>query len=98
MHLEIDVDVGGLVKAVGAGFGEEALEEEPVFDGIDGGDAQAVGDRAVGGAAAALAENPLRPREANRIPHDDEDAAEAELVDYLQLVLELRTTLLPDLS
>ena len=53
--LEIDVDV----RWLGTLLGDEALEEHADPRRIDRGDAQAVADGGVGGAAAALAENVL---------------------------------------
>ncbi len=58
--------------------------------GVDGGDAQAVGHRRVGGAAPALAQDPPLPGEAHRVPHDQEEAGEAQPRDDAQLVLQLR--------
>ncbi len=49
---EIDVDVGQ-ADALGV---EEALEEKVIFDRVDVGDAQAVGQEAAGGRAAARAD------------------------------------------
>ena len=51
--LEIDVDVGRLA-ALG---GDEALEQQVDLGRIDAGDAEAEADRAVGGRAAALAQD-----------------------------------------
>ena len=61
LMLEIDVDVRRLAPLLG----HEALEQEVVALGIDGGDAQHVADGGIGGRAAALAENVLRSREAD---------------------------------
>ena len=60
--LEVDVDVGRLV-ALDA---DEAAEQQRGAARVDLGDAQAVADQRVGGAAAALAEDALRAR-----PGDD---------------------------
>ena len=56
--LEIDVDVGRLAALLG----DEALEQKIVAVGIDRGDAEHVADGAVGGRAAALAQDVLRLR------------------------------------
>ena len=72
---EVDVDVGRL----GALLAQEALEQEVHPDRIDGGDAEAVAHRGVGGRAAPLAEDPLAPREAHDVPDDEEVAREPEL-------------------
>ena len=50
---QVEVDV----RPLAALLGEEALEEQLHAHGIDGGDAEAVADRAVGGGAAALDED-----------------------------------------
>ncbi len=87
--LDVEVDVGGLGLAVHPYLGEEALEEKPVADRIDGGDAEAVGDRGIGGAAAALAENAQLAGLAHRVPHHEEESREPEPADDTQLVVEL---------
>ena len=53
LMLEIDVDVGRLVAALG----DEALEQQLVLDRIDRGDAEHVADHRIGRRAAALAED-----------------------------------------
>ena len=64
---EVDVDVGQR-HALGI---EEALEDEVVLDRIDVGDAQAVGDEAAGGRAAARPDrNRLLARVADEVPDD----------------------------
>src|SRR4029453_8636936 len=55
LMLEIDVDVRRLTPL----GGDEALEQEIDRGGVDSGDAEAIADRAVGGGAAALAEDLL---------------------------------------
>ena len=59
--LEVDVDVRRLAPLLG----DEALEQQVVALGIDGGDAQDVADRGIGGRAAALAEDVLAAGEAD---------------------------------
>ena len=58
LMLEIHVDVGRFAP-VGV---EEALEQHIESVGIDGGDAQGITDRGIGGRAASLAKNVLRLR------------------------------------
>ena len=58
-------------------------------DGIHRRDAEAVADGGVGGRAAPLAEDPLAPREAHDVPHDEEVAGEPELADERELVRDL---------
>ena len=59
--LEIDIDVRWLVALLR----DEALEQQAVERGVDGGDAEHVADRRVRGAATALAEDVPRAGEAN---------------------------------
>ena len=94
--LEVDVDVGRLGLAAHADLGDEALEEQPVLHRVDGGDAEAEGDGGVGGAAASLAEDAALAREADGVPHDEEEAGEAEPADHLDLLLELRALLVAE--
>ncbi len=61
---QVDVDVGPLAALLG----EEALEEQLHADGVDGGDAERVADRRVGGRAAALAEDAALARRSARCP------------------------------
>src|SRR5210317_856247 len=82
---EVEVDVRpGL-----AALAEEALEQELVADRVAGGDAERVADGGVGGGAAALDEDALLAGEVHDVPDDEEVAAEAELGDDAQLVVEL---------
>ena len=61
LMLEVDVDVRRLAPLLR----DETLEQQIVALGVDGGDAEHVADRAVGGGAAALAENVPAASEAN---------------------------------
>src|SRR5690606_5430787 len=90
VHLEVDVDVRRLRLAVRAHLREETLEEQAVTHGIDRRDAEAVRNRTVRRAAAPLAENAARAREADRVPHHEEEPRKAEIADDAQLVLDLR--------
>ena len=83
--LEVHVDVGRLV-ALG---GDEALEQQVVLLGRDGGDAERVAQRGVGGRAAALAEDLLRHREADDLVDGQEVGRVAELRDQPELVGDL---------
>src|ERR1700690_2635361 len=65
LMFEVDVDVRRLVALLR----DEALEQQVISCGIDRGDAQDVTDSAIGGAAAALAKNVLRPRKADDRMH-----------------------------
>ena len=60
--LEVDIDVRRLAPLLR----DEALEQQVVALGIDGGDAQHVADRRIGGRAAPLAEDVLAAREGGR--------------------------------
>ncbi len=82
---EVEVDVGpGL-----AALAEESFEQELVADRVAGGDAERVADGGVGCGAAPLDEDALLAGEVDDVPDDEEVAAEAELGDDAQLVVEL---------
>ena len=79
---EVDVDVGHLL-ALGV---EKALEEEPVLDGVEVGDAQRVGDQAAGGRAAPRADrDALGLRPVDEVGDDQEVAREAHGSDDAEL-------------
>ena len=80
--LEVDVDVGRLLALLR----HEALEQEVVAVGVDRGDAEHVADGGIGGAAAALAEDLLVPREPHDGIHGQEVGRVVELLDELELV------------
>src|SRR5581483_12149407 len=82
--LEVDVDVGWLAP-VGR---DEALEQEVDLDRVDAGDAEAEAHRAVGGRAAALAQDRLflRAGEAHDVVDGEEVAGVAEPGDELELL------------
>ena len=77
---QVEVDVGPLAALLG----QEALEEQLHPDRVDGGDAEAVADRAVRGRAAALHQDSLAPAEVHDVPDDQEVAGELELADELR--------------
>src|SRR5690606_25150555 len=98
MHLEVDIDVRRFRAAVRAHLREEPLEQQAVTDRIDCRDAQAVRDRAVRRTAATLTQDVATAREADRVPHDDEETREAEPADHAKLVLDLRALPLVQLA
>ena len=83
---QIEIDVGPLAAL----FGQEALEQQLHADRIDGRDAEAVADGAVGRRAAALHEDVVLAAEVDDVPDDEEVAGEIELLDEIQLALDLR--------
>src|SRR5262249_23562642 len=84
--LEVHVDVGRLA-ALG---GQEALEEHVRARWIDRGDPEAVADRAVRGAAAALAENVAPARHVDDRADAQEIRRDLELRDERELFFDLR--------
>ena len=90
--LEVDVDVGRLA-AVGR---DEALEQQVDLGRIDAGDAEAEAHRAVGGRAAALAEDVLLAGEAHDVVDGEEVARVVEPRDQRQLLDEERAHLVGD--
>ena len=80
--VEVDVDVGHLhALAV-----EEALEDEPVAERLDVGDAEHVAHQRSGGAAAAGTDaNAVAARRADQVPHDQEVRRETGLTDDVEL-------------
>lgn len=62
-------------------FGEEALEEEAAFDGVDTCYADCVTDQRVGGGAPALAEDALRAGKADEIPDNEEVSGKLKFFD-----------------
>jgi hypothetical protein len=82
---EVHVDVGQ-ADALGV---EEALEQEIVFDGVDLGDAQTVGNHAPGRRAAARADrDALFAGGLDEFPDDKEIALKAHLLNEPDLALE----------
>ncbi len=81
--VEVDVDVGHR-RALGV---EEPLEQQPVLDRVDVGDAQRVGDQRTGGRTAAGADPDVhRPRVVDQVGDDEEVRREALVADDLDLV------------
>ena len=83
--LDVDVDVG---RAVTLGR-QEPLEQQAERHCVGVGDAERVADRRVRSRAPPLAVDVGSPAELDEVPHDQEVAGEAELLDHFELVLEL---------
>ncbi len=83
--LDVDVDVG---RAVALGR-EEPLEQQAELHRVGLGDPEGEADRRVGRRAPALAEDVGPSAELDEVPHDQEVAGEAELLDEGQLVVDL---------
>ena len=82
---KIEIDVGPFA----AFLGEKPLEEQVHRNRIDGRDAQAVADGAVGRRPATLHQNPLLARVIHDVPHDQEIAGKVELLDEIELPRDL---------
>jgi hypothetical protein len=82
--LKIDIDIGRLAALLR----DEALEQQIVAVGIDGGDAEDIADGGVGGRAAPLAENVLAAGEADDGIHRSEVRRVFEILDQPQFVRE----------
>ena len=82
---QIEVDV----RPFAALFRQEPLEQQIHPDRIDGRDAEAVADGAVGRRAAPLHEDVLLPAVIDDVPDDQEVAGEIELLDEIELALDL---------
>ncbi len=87
--LEVHVDVRRLAPL----FGDEALKQQVVALGIDGGDAQDVADGGIGGRAAALTEDVLAAGEADDGVHGQEVWGVFQGLDQPQLVAQDRLDL-----
>ena len=86
---QVDVDVGPLAPFLG----QEPLEQQFHPHRIDGGDAEAVADRAVRGRTPALGEDATGLAKLHEIPHDEEVPGEAQLGDDREFLLDLRAGL-----
>ena len=86
LMLEIDIDVGWLLAL----FGNEAGKQQIMFRRIDGGDAQHETHRAVGGAAAALAQYAPALRERHNVVDGEEIGRIAGLGDDAEFVSQQR--------
>ena len=83
---QIEIDVGPFAALLR----QKPLEQQIHLDRIDGGDAEAVADGAVGGAAAPLHEDVVLAAEVDDVPDDQEIAGEVELLDEIELARDLR--------
>ena len=85
---EIDVDVGGLAPL----GGNEAGEEQIVFDRIDRGDLEQIADQRIGRRAAPLAQDRrfARAREANDVVHGQEIMRIFLFADQRQFLVQQR--------
>ena len=82
--LDVDVDVGRAITL----RRQEPLEQQPERHGVGLGDAQGVAHRAVGCAAAPLAEDVGPIAELDEIPHHQEVAGEPEMFDDVEFVVD----------
>ncbi len=82
--LEIKVDVGHR-NAVGV---EETLEDQSIFERVDQGDAQRVGDYRAGRGSACVVPDALLLGIAAEIPHDQEIGIETHFMDDAELVVQ----------
>ena len=67
---------------------QEPLENQPIFQGIDIGDAEAVEGDAGGGAAADSGHYAPPPHKIHNVPHHQEIVGELGIADYFQFVLQ----------
>ena len=82
---DVDVDV----RVPLAVRGQEPVEEQPVFDGVDGGDAQNEADRGVRRRSPPLAEDAHMAAEFGDVEDDEEVSAEPQLRDHVHLPVQL---------
>ena len=89
LMLEVNVDV----RRLGALLGDEAFEEHADPRRVDRGDAQAIADGGIRGAAAALAENVLGAREAHHVLDGKEIVLVAQHGNECELFVDLLSNL-----
>ena len=82
---KIEIDIGPAF----APFTEESLENQVIAYGINRCDAEAITNRAVGRAAAALHHNVMLATEIDDVPNDQEISGESELLNKRQFLLQL---------
>src|SRR5208283_2053856 len=82
---QVEIDIGPLAAL----FGQEAFEQQLHFDRVDGGDAERVADRAVGGRAAPLRHDLILAAELHDVPYDEKVAGELQLRDDRKFAFEL---------
>jgi hypothetical protein len=80
--LEVEVDI----RHRNAAGVEEALEDQPVFEGIHQRDVQGIGHQRAGGGAARVVPDAAFAGKAAQVPHDEEVGVEPHGVDDIQLV------------
>ena len=66
--IEVHVDIGRHLPL----FGEEALEDQPMLDGVDRRDLEQISHHRIGGRAAPLTADAILVGEAHDIPDDQE--------------------------
>src|SRR5207248_1495196 len=79
------IDIGPAFAA----FAQEALEEKFAADGIASGNAEAVTNGAVGGAAATLGHDVVLAAELHDVRHNQEITAKPKLLDEREFAFEL---------
>src|SRR6202035_413799 len=89
---QIEIDVWPFAALLG----KEALEQQFHLHGVDGGDAERIADRAVGGRAAPLHHDLILAAELHDVPYDEEVAGELKLCDDREFVFELAARAIVD--
>jgi hypothetical protein len=84
--LDVEIDIRRLCALPA----QKTLEEQVHAHRINRGDAQAIADHAVCGAAPPLAEDVMRPTVLNDLVHREKVAAVIEITDELEFVADLR--------
>ena len=82
---KIEIDIGPAFAA----FAQETLEDEMIAHWIDRRDAEAITNRAVGRAAAALHHDVVLAAEIDDVPDDQKISGEAELLNEREFFFEL---------
>ncbi len=82
---QVEIDVGPFAALCR----QKPLEQEIHPDRIDGGDAEAVAHRAVGGRSAALHQDVVLAAEVHDVPDDQKIAGEIERLDEIELARDL---------
>src|SRR5437764_214505 len=82
---QIEIDIGPALSA----FAEETLEDKIIADRIDRGDAEAITNRAVRRAAAALDHDVVFAAEIDDVPDDQKIAGKSEPLDETEFFFQL---------
>ena len=82
---QIEIDIRPAFPA----FAQKSLEDQMVADRIDRRDSEAITNRAVRRAAAALHHDVVFPAEINDVPDDQKITGESEPLDQAQFLLDL---------